>query len=64
VPKYKPLGFLIALLLAIRLWQEILMDFIIGLPLLINLYTNKYYNAILIVVDRFTKYAIYIAINI
>jgi cobalamin synthase len=64
VPKYKLFSFLTTLPLAIRLWQEISIDFIIGLLPLINLYINKYYNVILVIVDRFIKYIIYIAINI
>lgn len=34
------------------------MDFITGLPP-ISVYGNKVYNSILVIVDRFSKYAIY-----
>ena len=37
------------------------MDFITGLPPSINLCNNKPCDTILVVVDRFTKYAVYIA---
>ena len=36
------------------------MDFVTGLPTSIDPCTNKVYNAILVIVDRFTKYALYI----
>jgi len=36
------------------------MDMITGMPPLVNPVTTKLYNAVLVIVDRFTKYALYI----
>ena len=41
-------------------WSDISMDFVTGLPTSRDPTTNASYNAILVVVDRFTKYAKYI----
>jgi hypothetical protein len=43
-----------------ELWSNILMDFVTGLPLSKNSTTGLSYNAILVIVDRFTKYALII----
>jgi transposase InsO family protein len=40
-----------------KLWTDISMDFIIGLPLSKDPTTELWYDAILVIVDRFTKYA-------
>jgi hypothetical protein len=45
-----------------RLWQDIAMDFITGLPSSVR--RRKAYNAILVVVDRFSKIVRYIACTI
>jgi len=33
------------------------------MPLLVDLVTTKLYNAVLVIVDRFTKYALYIPLT-
>jgi len=38
-------------------------DFVIGLPTSIDPYTNKLYDAILVIVDRFIKYVLYVTIK-
>jgi hypothetical protein len=43
-----------------ELWTNILIDFVTGLPLLKNPTIGLAYNLILIIVDRFTKYALII----
>jgi transposase InsO family protein len=43
--------------------EEITMDFITGLPPSLHPLTKKAYDSILVVVDRYTKYALYIATN-
>jgi hypothetical protein len=40
-----------------ELWTDILMDFVIGLPLLEDPATGLLYDSILVMVDRFSKYA-------
>jgi len=59
--RHRPYGALGALPLPTRPFGEISVDFITGLPASIDPRTSKSCNAILVVVDRFTKYAIYIA---
>ena len=39
------------------LWTDILIDFVTRLPKLVDPATKQLYNAILVIVDRFTKYA-------
>lgn len=56
---HKPYGKLAPLPAPSRPWEEISLDFVTGLPLSENL-SGKYCDAILVVVDRFTKYALYI----
>jgi hypothetical protein len=41
-------------------WTNILMDFVTGLPLLRDPATGLAYDAILVIVDRFTKYTLFI----
>jgi len=55
---HRPYGELAALPVPDRPFQEISMDFITGLPP-ISVYGNKVYDSILVIVDRFSKYAIY-----
>jgi hypothetical protein len=43
-----------------ELWSDILMDFVIGLPLSKDSATGLSYDAILVIVDRFIKYALMI----
>jgi hypothetical protein len=43
-----------------ELWSNILIDFVTGLPLSKDPATGLFYNAILVIVDRFTKYALII----
>jgi hypothetical protein len=43
-----------------ELWTDILMDFVIGLPLSKNSATGLTYDLILVIVDCFTKYALMI----
>ena len=58
--KHVPYGLLAALPQPVRPFQEISMDFITGLPSTVSSATNRHYDAILVIVDRFTKYALYI----
>jgi hypothetical protein len=43
-----------------ELWTNILIDFVTGLPLSKDPATELSYNLILVIVDRFTKYALII----
>jgi hypothetical protein len=43
-----------------KLWTDILMDFVTGLPLSKNPAIGLAYDLILVIVDRFTKYALMI----
>jgi hypothetical protein len=43
-----------------ELWSDILIDFVTGLPLSKDPATGLSYNAILVIVDCFTKYALII----
>jgi hypothetical protein len=43
-----------------KLWSNILIDFVTGLPLSKDPATGLSYNLILVIVDRFTKYALII----
>lgn len=58
---HRPYGELAALPVPTQPWQDISVDFITGLPVSIDPRTNKPCDAILVIVDRFTKYALYIA---
>lgn len=58
---HRPYGLLGALPQPVRPYQEISFDFITGLPTSIDPRTTRPCNAILVVVDRFTKHATYIA---
>jgi Chromo (CHRromatin Organisation MOdifier) domain/Integrase zinc binding domain len=59
VPRHKPYGQLQSLPLPEHPWQEISMDFITGLPMSSNRQGERL-DAILVVVDRFTKAALFI----
>jgi hypothetical protein len=43
-----------------KLWTNILIDFVIGLPLLKDPAIGLAYDSILVIVDRFTKYTLII----
>ena len=58
---HRPYGLLQALPVPSRPWQEISMDFVTGLPPAVDPLTRKVTDSILVIVDRFTKYALYIA---
>ena len=55
VKRHRAYGELQSLPLPKRPWQEISIDFISGLPEVFN--GKQYVNCILVIVDRFTKYA-------
>jgi hypothetical protein len=57
-PKHKPYGLLIFLNLLIRAWESIFLNFIINLPL--SGRRDKAYNAILIIIYRYSKILRYI----
>jgi hypothetical protein len=44
-----------------ELWSDILIDFVTGLLLFKDSAIELFYNAILVIVDRFTKYALIIS---
>jgi hypothetical protein len=46
--------------LSSELWSNILIDFVTELPLSKNSATGLSYNSILVIVDRFIKYALII----
>lgn len=58
---HRPYGELAALPIPERPWQTITVDFVTGLPTSIDPRTNKPCNAVLVIVDKFTKYALYVA---
>lgn len=58
-PRHKPYGRLLPLPQPERPWSDIAMDFITGLPPAVR--RGKAYDAILVVVDRYSKMARYIA---
>ena len=59
VKRHLPYGALSSFPTPSRLWQEIILDFITGLPL--SRFKGKVYDSILVIVDRYTKMARYIA---
>ena len=59
VTRHKPYGKLKSLPLPFGPWEEISMDFITGLPLSVGL-DNRMYDAILMIVDRYTKISLFI----
>jgi transposase InsO family protein len=58
---HRPYGELAALPVPERPWQDITVDFVTGLPTSIDPRTHKPCDAVLVIVDKFTKYALYIA---
>jgi transposase InsO family protein len=58
-PRHKPYGTLVPLPQPERAWQDISLDFITGLPPAAR--RRKAYDAVLVVVDRFSKMVRYIA---
>jgi hypothetical protein len=61
VKRHRLYGELQSLLLPMGLWEEITMDFITDLPLSAG--EGTAFDSILVVVDRFTKFAKYIPVN-
>jgi len=59
--RHRPYGELAPLPVPSQPWQDISVDFVTGLPTSIDPRTNKPYDAILVIVDRFTKYVLYVA---
>ena len=57
---HRPYGFLVSLPTPERPWDEISLDFVTGLPNSVHPITGRQHDAILVVVDRLTKYAVYI----
>ena len=57
-PRHRSYDETISLLISARFWEKISMNFIIELPF--NCYENDIYNAILVVVDRYSKMTLYI----
>jgi hypothetical protein len=57
---YTPYGEMQPIELLSELWSNISIDFVIELPLSKDSATGLFYNAILIIVDRFIKYALII----
>lgn len=62
VPRHRPYGQLQSLPLPSQPFQEISLDFITGLPPVLGK-DGQIYDAILVVVDRFTKIALFIAVS-
>ena len=60
-PRHRPYSGLGLLPIASQPWQEISIDFVTGLPP--SKYKGLVYNAILIIVDRFTKIVRYLPIS-
>lgn len=61
VPRHKPYGVMASLPLPSRPWKEITMDFVSGFPP-----SKRYsvvYDACLVIVDRFTKMALYLPVS-
>ena len=58
--RHKPYGVLASLPIPERPFAEISLDFVTGLPGSRHPFTNREHDAVLVVVDRFTKYAQYI----
>src|SRR5437667_11826771 len=58
IPRHKPYGKLESLLVPLGPWQEVLLDFITQLPR--SYIGTAEYNAILVVVDHYTKMAKFI----
>lgn len=59
--RHRPYGELAPFQPPTRPWQEITMDFVVGLPP--SKFRGRVYDSILVVVDRFTKTARYIPVN-
>lgn len=60
-PRHRPYGELSSLPIATKPWKEISMDFVTGLPA--SKYKGVVYDAILVIVDRFTKMVRYLPVN-
>jgi len=60
---HHPYSLLAALLPPQQLWEEISMDMITGMPPSVDPVTTKLCNVVLVIVDRFTKYALYIPLT-
>lgn len=58
--RHAPYGFLASLPTPARPFQEISLDFVTGLPPSTHPFTARKHDAILVIVDRFTKYALYV----
>jgi len=58
---HRPYGLLAALPVPTRPWQDITLDFITGLPPSVDPRSGKTCNAALVIVDKFSKYALYVA---
>ena len=56
--RHRPYGLLVPLPIPTGPWRDISLDFIIGLPP--SLYIGVVYDAILVVVDRFSKMVRYV----
>ena len=57
IPKHKLYSLLEPLPIPIKLWKDVALDFIIGLPLLKH--NGIVYDVILVIVDRYSKMALY-----
>lgn len=58
--RHKPYGLLKQLPIPERPWESISLDFIVELPSLISAFDGRTYDAILVVVERLTKMALFI----
>ena len=57
--RYRLYSKLVSLLILLNPWKEIIIDFIIDLPL--SKRNGCVYNTILVVIDRYTKIAYYLS---
>jgi transposase InsO family protein len=58
---HRPYGVLAPLPIPEEPWQDITVDFVTGLPPSVDPRTNRSCDAILVIVDKLTKYSLYIA---
>jgi transposase InsO family protein len=61
-PRHRPYGKLNSLLIPSRPWSELTMDFITGLPQ--TYFKGSIVDSILVIVDRYTKMALFFAVSI